>query len=217
MKFNTVFWDIDGTLYDNTQEIPDNEKEILSSWKKLEEIPERELTFWVPYQGLSKIMATIPQENQGVISNGIHQLQIDKLCLLGLKRHINPALIFTSYGEAEKILTLNDHPFLKDQNIYASPNFDTNVYNMTLKTQKPEPFMFKKAINITKSLPEECVMIGNNWKDIQGAQSVGMKTIYISGAEEKEDLFYNPIAEGDIIPDYSIRKGDMDSLARLLI
>lgn len=213
MKYKAVFWDIDGTMYDNSRDIPDDEKEILSRWKKLEAVPDRQLSFWVPYDGLAELMEQISQVNQGVISNDIHHLQNDKLLLLGLVDYINPELIFTSYGEAEKVLDTPNHPLLKGFNLQSDR--DTDVHNMELRTQKPETYMFERALQTSGYAPEDCVMIGDDWKDVLGAQKVGMKAIYISGLNQDE--FFDPIAKGKITPDYTVQKGNIQALTDLLI
>ncbi len=45
MKYDAVFWDIDGTLYDNTRNYPKNEQNILSKNKILENLPDQKLKF----------------------------------------------------------------------------------------------------------------------------------------------------------------------------
>ncbi len=160
-------------------------------------------------------MEHIPQSNQGVISNGIHHLQNDKLVLLGLVGYINPELIFTSYGEAERALDTPNHPLLEGFSLQS--NRDTNVYNMTLRIQKPETYMFERALQASGYSPEDCVMIGDDWNDVLGAQKVGMKTIYISRVEKEDDKYFNPIADGKIKPDYTVQKGDIRALTDILI
>lgn len=214
MKYKTIFWDIDGTLYDNSEDIPKDERKILSKTKRLEKIPDKQLNYWIPYKGLVELMKSIPKTNQGIISNGIDHLQKDKILLLGLAGYINPKLIFTSYSEAEKELKVSIDQYLlhfleREIEIYK-------VEDMSLKTQKPESYMFNKALQKCGISPEECVMIGNGWEDVLGAQRVGMKTIYISGTVKKDES-YTPIEDGQIIPDHIIKKGDIKSLTNLLI
>lgn len=212
MKYDAVFWDIDGTMYDNSSDIPEDEKDILSKWEKLEVIPNRKLNFWIPYKGLAELMEKIPRERQGVISNGYDQLQKDKLFLFGLDAYINPQLIFTSYGEAERVLDLPDHPLM---NGFSKQSRDADVHNMTLETQKPNRFMFERALEVGGFSANNCVMIGDDWKDVQGAQEVGMDTIYIAGLNS--DRHYDPIGEGHLKPNHTVEKGDTIALTRLLI
>jgi len=47
-----------------------------------------------------------------------------------------------------------------------------------LGVEKPDLNFFKKIIEEIKSVPEDCIMIGNSYdKDIVGAKKAGMKTI----------------------------------------
>ncbi len=50
---------------------------------------------------------------------------------------------------------------------------------------KPDPLFFKTIANNINIIPQECLMIGNDYKkDIEGALSVGMKTIHFNELNE---------------------------------
>jgi HAD superfamily hydrolase (TIGR01549 family) len=52
---------------------------------------------------------------------------------------------------------------------------------------KPDPMFFKTIADKMKVIPQECLMIGNDYnKDIEGALSIGMKTIHFN--ETKTEL-----------------------------
>ena len=108
MKFEGVFWDIDGTLYDNSGELSDEESQLCPDAYVLSKRPDGEMKFWIPYDGLVQLVGELQSENQGIISNGVHIVQINKLILLGFYDLINPDLIFTSYfvsvGEGPQLL-----------------------------------------------------------------------------------------------------------------
>jgi len=58
---------------------------------------------------------------------------------------------------------------------------------------KPDPLFFKTIADRMKFLPKECLMIGNDYaNDIEGAFSVGMKTIYFN---ESQDIVINSKAD----------------------
>lgn len=217
MKYKAVFWDIDGTLYDNSGGIPEDEKDVLSFSDPLLKIPDRKLNYWVPYNGLAELMSQIPKQTQGIITNGYDRLQRDKLRLLGLDVYVNPELIFTSYGEAERILQTTDHPLL----VHAGRDPETRLDRITTKTQKPNKYMFEKALSTTGYSPEECVMIGDGWQDLVGARNVGMKTIYIAGStkhlryDERRGII-TVLRKNQFNPDYKVTKGYMSHLASLL-
>ncbi|KAJ5602264.1 HAD-like domain-containing protein [Penicillium lagena] len=57
-------------------------------------------------------------------------------------------------------------------------------FNMLFSSQllgvyKPSPEAYKKALQLVKLQPEEVVLVAAHAYDLRGAQSVGMKTIYI--------------------------------------
>jgi len=216
MKYKAVFWDIDGTMYDNSGGIPENERDVLSFDRPLSKVP-KGLKYWVPYHRLADLMRQIPKDRQGVISNGYDQLQRDKLRLLGLDAYINPNLIFTSYGEAEKILNNPDHPLLS----CAGSDPEYYMHNLTQKTQKPELYMFQRALDETGFSAEECVMIGDGWQDLVGARNAGMQTIYIGTTKhlpwDERKTLLKVLRNSRFKPDYKIKKGDIEALTRLLI
>lgn len=59
--------------------------------------------------------------------------------------------------------------------------------------KKPDPRFFEAVINKAGLLPDECVMIGNMYeKDIVGAKSAGLKTIFFNENELSGDF---PLAD----------------------
>ena len=87
-----------------------------------------------------------------------------------------------------------------------------DVFDLTvMQTQKPKTYMYERALEACGFAPEECVMIGDDWKDIDGANGVGMDTIYI--ARNKQRL----IDDGKVVPNHTVENGDFDSLTELLI
>lgn len=185
MKYGLVFWDLDGTLY------------------------ERDL---VPYQGLPNLLSRIPSNLQGLITNGYDEVQRNKLKEMGLIEYFNPDLILTSYGEAEQILDSREY---LDLDLMFNDDFRINeLEEVVLQTQKPNSYMFQKALEISQVCPGDCVMIGDSWFDICGAQRVGMKTIFVEGNTRKsqEDLYLDKL----VTPDFRIQKGDVVNLEKLL-
>lgn len=59
---------------------------------------------------------------------------------------------------------------------------------------KPSAFPFEQVMKITRTTPEQCVMIGDNpYTDIFGGQSIGMRTIWIShGVTYPDHLSFIP-------------------------
>ena len=57
-----------------------------------------------------------------------------------------------------------------------------------LGVEKPDLEFFREIVRRIGVEPEECVMVGNSYeKDIAPAKAVGMRTIWLSGNEAKED------------------------------
>ena len=215
MKYNGIFWDIDGTLYDSSQPwdvSKEIREELLLGERKLESLSREQLSCFVPYEGLPELMKKISKGTQGIISNGGHQLQIDKLKQLSLYDSINPELIFTSYGEVEKILKDPDHPlYLKSQNKNKRETF----LELREYTGKPSTYMFEKAQEKSRLNAKDCIMIGDNWYDIEGAQKSGMNTIYVFN--KNLETLYNPWSDKEIVPNHSVEKGDIKKLENLLL
>lgn len=58
-------------------------------------------------------------------------------------------------------------------------NFNMLFSSQLLGVYKPSPEAYKKALQLVKLQPEEVVLVAAHAYDLRGAQSVGMKTIYI--------------------------------------
>lgn len=213
MKYKGIFWDIDNTLYDSSapwEVSREIEEDLLIGRKSLDYLSKEQLSCFVPYEGLPELMNDLPKETQGIISNGGNPLQIDKLKLLGLYDFVNPALVFTSYGEIEKILENKCHPLhykSKDKNIKDA------FLELRKYTGKPSSYMFEKALKKSRLNAKNCMMIGDDWKDIEGAQKVGMDNVLVSSNDEP---LYNPWNNKIITPNHKLVKGDIRGLRKLL-
>lgn len=193
MRYEMVFWDLDGTICHSLSYISGRGQNLPQTL--------------VPYEGISELLMNIPRDRQGLITNGYDAEQRNKLQILGLENCFSPGLIFTSEGEAKRLLNSKYIHSRRKERI-----FDTD--NMMLTTQKPQPYMFRRAIQISGVDPKNAIMIGNHWTDILGAQRAGMQTTYINGtAADNEDDF---VSEGKIVPTFIVEKGDMRSLEKVL-
>lgn len=224
MKYEAVFWDIDGTMYEPPQEIPKNEWENIFRWYISKVIPANGFNWLVPYAGLAELMKQIPRTKQGIITNGNWRTQVTKLCLLTLMQYVDQKLIFTPDREARRVREMPDHPLRRE---YSLDDSGLVLRSIEFHMQKPNAYLFERALEVKGVPAERCVMIGNDWRDVRGAQHVGMKTVYMAGtgsesgpftaATPDSDQYFDPIAEGLIIPDYTIQKGDIKTLTELLI
>jgi 2-haloalkanoic acid dehalogenase type II len=61
----------------------------------------------------------------------------------------------------------------------SSLKFDMLFSSQLLGSYKPAPENYHRALELLKLSPEECVMVAAHTSDLQGAKTVGMKTIYV--------------------------------------
>lgn len=66
--------------------------------------------------------------------------------------------------------------------------FDATVFSSDVGVCKPHPALFKAALGALSAKPETTVFVGDNLEaDIQGAQSVGMRAVWINRGQESSD------------------------------
>ncbi|WP_100332309.1 pyrophosphatase PpaX [Bacillus xiapuensis] len=92
---------------------------------------------------------------------------------------------------------------LKLTNLY--PFFDVIVALDDVKHPKPHPEPLQKALNALGSKPEEALMIGDNYHDINGGKNAGTKTAGVSWSVKGKEFLQS------FHPDYML-----DSMADLL-
>lgn len=67
------------------------------------------------------------------------------------------------------------------QRIHADEYFHSFYTSYDIGYEKPHPGFFQYIVNALKIQPQECIMIGNNYaKDIEGAKSIGLFTIWFN-------------------------------------
>ena len=75
---------------------------------------------------------------------------------------------------------------LKIKNSKLDSYFSTITTSDETGVKKPHPEIFYNAINKAKAAPEKSLMIGDSFEaDIEGAQKVGMKTMFFNHRNEK--------------------------------
>ncbi|MDD4973013.1 MAG: HAD family hydrolase [Bacteriovorax sp.] len=75
---------------------------------------------------------------------------------------------------------------------------DHYIFSYSLTIAKPQTAIFKKATELFVTDPEQCVMIGDSLvADIEGAQKLKMKTIWLNSKGESSSL--------PITPDFEIK------------
>ena len=106
MKFQGYIFDLDDTIYTGVENPPDEEvsDKVWPRYRPLSRVPKGNFVHWQPYEGIEDLLREIGKERLGIITNGPNHCQRNALRLLGLYGLVNPKLVFTSFGEAEKIL-----------------------------------------------------------------------------------------------------------------
>lgn len=66
--------------------------------------------------------------------------------------------------------------------------FDTKVASMDFGFAKPDPRIFRQALNDLELTPEQAIMVGDNPKaDIRGAHDIGMRTVRLLRGPNKSE------------------------------
>ncbi len=66
--------------------------------------------------------------------------------------------------------------------------FNNEYYSFTLKMRKPDPYAFRTIIKQEKLEPRETLFIDDSLKNIQGAQSAGLYTFYLTKDRQFSDI-----------------------------
>jgi HAD superfamily hydrolase (TIGR01509 family) len=73
---------------------------------------------------------------------------------------------------------------------------DHYIFSYSLTIAKPQTAIFKKATELFDTAPEQCVMVGDSLvADIEGAQRLKMKTIWLNSKGESSSLPITPDLE----------------------
>ena len=70
-----------------------------------------------------------------------------------------------------------------------SPLFKKDYYSHTLGMRKPDPASFLFIIQEQKIIPSETIFIDDSFQHIQGAQTAGLKTIWLEQGLQITELF----------------------------
>lgn len=65
--------------------------------------------------------------------------------------------------------------------------FHTLLSSELLGFTKPDPAIYRKAMDLVRLAPEDCIMLASHLYDLAAAKSVGMRTIYIHRDTEDTD------------------------------
>jgi len=83
----------------------------------------------------------------------------------------------------------NEVQFKKIQNSKLDGYFDKIITSEEVGVKKPNNKIFEYALNKANAVPEESIMIGDNWEaDIQGAVKNGIQAIYFTQNGKEADI-----------------------------
>lgn len=223
MKYKHLFFDLDHTLWDFEKNSSESLEEIFNSlmliqygvssmdafigsflrintelWNafdtgKIHHTYIRENRFKLVFEDLG---ATCPPNHTEISETYLKTLPDKKHLLEGALDLLNYAF---SAGYHMHIITngFNDIQARKIASSQIGHFFEHIVTFENANAKKPDPRIFAYALEVANALPEESIMIGDNWiADILGAKQFGMDTVY-----------YNPAGlQFNESPTYDIRR-----------
>ncbi len=207
-KITDIFFDLDHTLWDfdknsalafqrvfSTHKIKLDLSEFISEyepinliyWKKFREnrIGKQEMRRGRLLETFQKLRLNISlQEIDNLANSYIQELPIDNHLLDGasdlleyLSRKYNLHIITNGFQEVQN---------LKLKRSKIDNYFKTVTTSDEVGEKKPNPIIFDFAMGRAKVESENCLMIGDSFEaDILGAESAGMKTLFLNYREEK--------------------------------
>ena len=85
--------------------------------------------------------------------------------------------------------------------------FDVKVISGVIKSYKPAPLLFNRAIKLAKCAPREGIYVGDSEIDIKGAKEIGLNTVIVDRREIQNQ-------ELGISPDFEIN--NLSELSKIL-
>ncbi len=114
--------------------------------------------------------------------------------LEALRKKYKLGVISNFYGNLDIVL----------RELLMRNSINSVVDSKSVQIRKPDPEIYKYAVNQCGLTPEQCVMVGDSYRqDIEPAKSIGMKTIMINSRQvdgtnndyDKSDIIINSISE----------------------
>ncbi|MFH2085885.1 MAG: HAD family hydrolase [bacterium] len=188
-QIRAVGFDVDGTMYHSTVEMGQEvgkqviEQAARELAKDPDEIVEEYLERREKYRGNTLTLNSFGLDGEKIFQDVWDQFPIEKFVrkdsklvslITKLKKRYRLFLISNGTGrQVERklgVLGLNYH------------DFDPRIYCYDQGWVKPDPQPFLAAIESLNMKPEEIVYVGDREDvDVEGAQTVGMKTIFVGG------------------------------------
>jgi len=81
----------------------------------------------------------------------------------------------------------------------ANLRFDAIVASYAVGARKPDPIMFRTALNVAKARPEECIMVDDKLSNVESAQALGIAGIhYLSGHPRAQEFLISDLEKFSI-------------------
>jgi putative hydrolase of the HAD superfamily len=209
MKVRAIFFDIDNTLYDSTTLSSMARKNsvramIDAGLDAQEEVVLKDLSAIIEKFGSNydrhydELLKTYSVMDPKIIAAGVVAYEHTKNAYLKPLPGVVPTLIelkkkyklgVISNGlvikQWEKLVGLRLHHF-----------FEAVITSQACSCEKPSPEIFHAALQALKVRPKEAVMVGDKIEiDIEGAENVGMKSIWLKKGKAKDSNEINSFSQ----------------------
>ncbi len=194
-QIKAVGFDVDGTLYHSTQELQIAVgKEIVGEAARLigqdpDELAEEYLKRREQYRSNTMTLNSFGLPGEEIFQKIWNEVPLQKY----IKPDPKLAKMLVNLSKSYRLFIISNGRAveIKKKLMYLGVDFklfDPLIACYDLGWVKPEPSPYLLAIESLNLRPEEIVYVGDREDlDVEGAQAVGMKTIYVGGMSEKAE------------------------------
>ena len=208
MEFKHIFFDLDHTLWDFEKNSNLTFKELFSTHKIHLELEDFltvytpiNFDYWKRYREekvskeelrYGRLKDAFDALNFKVSDKLIHQLSHDYIAILPNNNYLFDGVFeLLDYLESKYTLHIITNGFEEVQQLKLEKSgiikyFDKIITSESVGVKKPNPRVFKYALERVGTRPEYCVMVGDNLEaDIIGALNCGITSIHFNLHDEK--------------------------------
>lgn len=196
MKINTLLFDLDGTLIDTNELIVQSFLHTLGKYRPNEYAREDVYQFMGPTleesftkvnaEKMEEMTATYRAFNKQEHDNYVKEFDTVYETIKTLKEQGFKLGIVTTKVRDVVMMGMNL--------TRLTEFFDVIVTIDDVENAKPHPEPVQKAMALLGSIPEETIMVGDNYHDIEGGQNAGVKTAAVAWSIKGKEFLasYNP-------------------------